>query len=120
MQTFEKCVVDELIEECQLIWAGIQNMRNDIFRHRLGEVHIIRKIGEGDLRFDHPKLRGMALGIGALGAESRPERINLRKCLCEAFAVELSGNGEICGFAEEILCEIHPAVLCFRQIVHIE
>ena len=65
-------------------------------------------------------IRGMALGIGALGAESRPERINLRNCLCEAFAVELSGNGEICGFAEEILCEIHPAVLCFRQIVHIE
>ena len=114
MQAFEKCVIDEFIKKFQLVGTGIEDVGNDVFRHRLGEVHIIREVGKSDLRLDHPKFGGMALGVGTLGAESRSERINLRKRLCEAFAVELSGNGEIRSLAKEILCEIHLAILCLR------
>ena len=65
--------------------------------------HVILEISKGDFRFDHPELRRVALGIGLLRAEGRPERVDLPECQRHALAFKLSGNRQGRRLLEEVL-----------------
>ena len=103
LKSFDKTLVDELVEEFELCGALLHNELDDILDHRLGGVHIVVKIGERHLGLDHPELSGVALGIGLLCTEGGTEGVNVCKRHREGLNVELTRNGQAGLLAEEIL-----------------
>jgi hypothetical protein len=43
-----------------------------MLQQRFGEARVVRKIGERDLRLDHPELGEVAAGVRVLGANVGP------------------------------------------------
>ena len=48
-----------------------------MLQQRLRQSRVVREIGERDLGLDHPELGEVAAGVRVLGAEGRPERVDL-------------------------------------------
>ncbi len=74
----------------------------------LGQLHIVLKIGEGNLGLHHPELGGVARRVGVLRAESGAERVHVAEGHGEVLGVQ-AGHGERGGLAEEIGAPIHLA-----------
>ncbi len=81
------------------------------FDHRLGGVHIIVEVGKRHFRLDHPELRRVTLGVRDLGAEGGAEGIHITESHGEVLGIELAGDGEAGGLAEEVLAVVDRAVL---------
>ncbi len=62
----------------------------------------------------------MALGVGDLGAEGRAEGVYVAEGHGKVLGVELAGNGQVRGLAEEVLAEVDLAVLGAGRVVGIE
>ena len=89
----------------------LQHIGNDVLQHILLHTHQILQIGKSHLRLDHPELSGMAGGVGVFRAESGTKGIDVAEGHGEGLTVELAGDGQVGGLAEEVLGEIHLAVL---------
>ena len=98
----------------------LQHIGDDEFDHVLRQAHIVIQVGKGDLRLDHPELSGMPGGVGVLRPEGGAEGVDVLKGHGKGFTVELAGDGEVGGLAEEILAEIHLAVLGLGDVVQVE
>ena len=94
-----------------------QDKTDDIFKHALRQTHIIIQIRKGHLWFNHPELRSMAGGIGILGAEGGAEGIYVAESHGIGLGIQLSAYGQVGGLAEEVLAEIHLALLRLWDIV---
>ena len=119
-QAVKKTLVHKLVEEGHLLRAALQNRVDDVLHHRLSGVHIIIQIREGHLRFDHPELRRMPRGIGYLSAEGGPEGIDVTESHGKVLGVQLAGNREVRGLAEEILAVVDTSVFLKRKIVQVK
>ena len=78
--------------------------RKMYLRRVLGEVGVVGEVGERDLRLDHPELGEVPAGVRVLGAERRPERVDLRQREAVRLDVELARHGE-----ERLACRRSPA-----------
>src|SRR6478609_9386497 len=67
-----------------------------------------------------PELGEMAAGVGVLGAEGRPERVDFGEREAVGFDIELAGHGEKRLAAEEILGEVDLALRRARQVGEVE
>ena len=86
-------------------------------QHIRGQGHVVLEVGKGDLRLNHPELRGMALGVGLLGAEGGAKGVHLAEGHGHALGLQLAGDGQAGWLAEEVLGEIHLAIRGLRNIV---
>ena len=111
VQAIQQTLVQKSVEEGHLLGSVLQDIGDDVLDHVLLQTHQILQIGKDNLGLDHPELGGMAGGVGVLGAEGGAEGVDVAEGHGEGFAVELTGNGQIGGLAEEVLAEIHLAVL---------
>ncbi len=62
----------------------------------------------------------MALSVGHLCSERGAEGVNIAEGHCKVLAVELAGNGEVGGLAEEVLAVIDSAVLLQGEVVEVK
>ena len=62
----------------------------------------------------------MARGVGVLGAERRAERVDVLERQREDLGFQLAGNGQVRGFAEEVLGVVHRAVLVLGHVLQIQ
>ena len=62
----------------------------------------------------------MTCRIGILGTERRTEGIDVAECHCVGLAVKLTADGKVCGFSEEVLCEVNGTVVVFRYVIEIK
>ena len=120
MQSFKQSLVNKGVKKLHLLRAAFQGAVDDILDHRLGGVHVIVEVGKRHLGLYHPKLGCVTLGVGNLRSEGRTEGVDIAERHCEVFAVELTGNGEVGAFSEEVLGEIDLAVLGAGQIVEVK
>ena len=120
VKTVKQSLVDEFVEEVHFLGGVLQNVRDDILDHGLGQLHIILQIGEGDLRLDHPEFGGMAGGVGVLRPEGGAEGVDVAESHGKSFAVKLAGNGQVGGLAEEVLGVIDLAVLGLGDVVQVK
>ena len=120
IQTLKKGLVHKAIEEVQLLGAGVQHVTDDVLDHIPRQLHIIGKIGKGDLRLDHPELGRVSCGVGVLSAEGGAKGINVTEGHSVGLALQLTGNGKVGALSEEILGKVNLAVLSTRRIVHIQ
>ena len=111
VESLQKTVVYKLIEKLQLTRAVFHNVANDVLDHRLGGIHVVTQVGKSHLRLDHPELGGVALGVGVLGAEGGAKGVDVTEGHGEVLGVELAGNGQVGGLAEEVLAPVDAAVL---------
>ena len=65
VQAIKQPFVYELIEEGHFLRGIFQHVGDDILDHVLGQTHIVREVCKGDLRLNHPELRGVALEFSA-------------------------------------------------------
>ena len=120
VQTVQKSLVHEGVEEIHLLGSILQHILNDIFQHGLRKIHVVVQIRESTLRLNHPELRRVTGGIGILRAEGRPEGIDIAEGLGICLAVELSAYRQVRLLAEEILAVIYIALLVQRRILGIQ
>ena len=73
------------------------------------QSRLVRETGERDLRLDHPDSE-MAAGVRVIGAEGRPEGVDLGQCQPVGLEIELPRDRQECLAAEEILREIQLLV----------
>ncbi len=90
------------------------------FQEPLRQRRVVGKVGEGDLRLDHPELGEVAAGVGVLGAERRPEGVDLGEREAVGLDVELPRHCQERLAAEEVLAEIDLARRRARQVGEIE
>ena len=76
---------------------------DDFFDKFFGEVHVAGDVAEGHFGLDHPEFGEVADGVAVFGAEGGAERIDVGEAHRLGFDVELTGDGEVAGFAEEVL-----------------
>ena len=71
---------------------------DDVDEEVLGEVHVVVEVDEGDLGLDHPELGQVAARLRLLGAEGRPEAVDLAERHRAGLHVELarSASGRPC------------------------
>ena len=119
-QTFQQTLVHELVQEGHLLGRVLQHVADDIFQHGFRGVHVVFQVSEGHFRLDHPELRRVARGVRVLGAEGRPEGIDVAEGHGEGLAVQLSAHGQVRFLAEEVLREIDGAVFSARRGVRVE
>ena len=119
VQTVQQTLIHKLVEEGHFLGSMLQNIGNDVLQHVLFHPEQIVQIGEGHLGLDHPELGGMAGGVGVFGTEGGAEGIDVAEGHGIGLAVELAGNGQIGGFAEEVLAEVHLAVLGQGNVLQI-
>ena len=120
VQTIQKPLVNEGIEEIHFLRSILKYITDHIFEHFLCKIHVVIQICECTLRLDHPELSCMTCGIGILCSESRSKCINIAECLCIGLTIELSAYGKVCLFAEEVLAVIYGTILVQRRVLHIQ
>ena len=108
LQPRDGLLVDALGEEGHVVRALVEHGAEGVLEQVLGEVGIVREVGEGDLRLDHPELGEVPAGVGVLGAERRPEGVDLGERQAVRLDVELTRDGQEGGSAEEVLAEVDP------------
>ena len=109
VQPLQQPLVDELVQHGQLVGAAFHHVADDVLEHALGQLHIVLKVGEGNLGLHHPELGGMARRVGILRAERGAERVHVPEGHGEVLGVQLAGHGERGGLAEEVGAPIHLA-----------
>ena len=120
LQSLQKSLIHELIEEGHLIRRILHNIADNVLQHCLGKLHVVLKICKADFRLNHPELSGMARRVGVLCTECRSERIHIAECKGIGLNVQLSGNRQIGGLSEEILGIIDGTVFILRNVVQIQ
>ena len=60
LESLDQSLVHERVEESHLFRRVVENVADDIFQHRLRDVHIVRKIRKRHFRLDHPEFSRMA------------------------------------------------------------
>ena len=120
VQPIQQPLVHKAVEKLHLLGAALQHPVDDILHHGLGHVHIILQVAEGHLRLDHPELGGVALGIGDLRSEGGAEGVHIPEGHGKVLRVQLAGNGQVRGFAEKVLGEVHLAVLGAGRVAGIQ
>ena len=111
VEPLQQSLVHKLVEEFQFFRRMLHHVGNDIADHFLGQRHVVKQIGEGDFRLDHPEFRGVALGVALFRAEGRAEGIDVAEGGAEGFHVQLAGNRQAGGLAEKVLGKVHLSVL---------
>jgi hypothetical protein len=87
-----------------------QPILEGVFQQTFRQCRIVREVGKGDLRLDHPELGEVAAGVRVLGAEGRPEGVDLGECQAVGFDIELPRHRQKRLAAKEILREIDLAL----------
>ena len=90
------------------------------FNSRSAKRRVVRQVGEGDLRLDHPELGEVAAGVRVLGAEGRAEGVDLGQRQAIRLDIELARDRQERLAAEEILREIDLARRRARQVGEIQ
>ena len=116
----EQLLVDELAEELEVGRAVRLRVADEVFHEFLGERHVALKIAERHLGLDHPKLRGVARGVGILRAERRAERVDIRKRRRKNFRLQLAAHGEKGFLGKKIFRDVDRAVFRHRRMRQIE
>ena len=119
-QPVQKALIHKLVAKLHVLGAGLQHIVDDIFDGRLDDVHVIGQVGEGHLRLDHPELRGMALGVGALRPEGGAEGVHLAEGHGHTLRLQLAGYREGRGLLEEVLLVVDGAVLVLGQVLQVQ
>ena len=109
VQALEQTLVHKLVEHIELVGAGGHNVLEDVLEHGLGVVHVVVEVGEGHLGLDHPKLGGVARGVGVFGAEGGAKGVHVAKGHGKVLGIELAGHGEACMLAKEVLAPVDLA-----------
>ncbi len=115
-----QALFDPLVEEGEVVLPLVQQGLEDELQESLGQRRVVGEIGEGDFRLDHPELGEVAAGVRVLGAERRPEGVDLGEREAVGLDIELSGHGEERFAAEEVLAEIDLACRRARQVGEVE
>ncbi len=110
-QALDETVVVFVVEELQVVHAVVQGVLDQVFYEFLGQDHVVFQLVEGHFRFNHPELGQVAGCIGILGAEGRTEGVDFTHGRGTQFAFQLAADGQGSLLAEEILAEIHFAVV---------
>ena len=103
VQPLGQARLDALVEKCHLIRQALEGGTDHIFDEILCEVDVVGEVSEGDLRLDHPKLGGMARGVGIFGAEGWPESVDILEGQRHSFGVQLAADRKVRRLAEEFL-----------------
>ena len=120
VQALEQTLVHKLVEHIELVGAGGHNVLKDVLEHGLGVVHVVVKVGKGHLGLDHPKLGGVARGVGVLGTEGGAKGVHVTKGHGKVLGIELAGHGEACMLAKEVLAPVDLAGLGEGRIFGVE
>ena len=120
LQPLLEALVHEGVEEVDLVGALLHDGADDVLDHGLGHVHVALEVAEGHLRLDHPELGGVALGVGILRPEGGAEGVHVAEGHGEVLGVELAGDGQVGGLAEEVLAVVHLAVLGAGRVLHVQ
>ena len=102
IKSFKQSLVDHGIEEFHFSWTFSSDIIDAVLDHIFYQLHIVFKIRKSDLRFDHPELRRMSLGVGVLRSESRTEGIDISEGHRKSFNMKLSGYRQRSMLAKEI------------------
>ena len=120
LQTLDEALVHEAVEEGQLVGALAHDLLDGELNHGLSHVHVALQVGEGHFRLDHPELGGVALGVGVLRPEGGTEGVHIAEGHGKVLGVELAGDGQVGGLAEEVLGVVDGAVLVAGGILGIQ
>ena len=115
-----QALLDPLVEEGEILVPLLQQRLEGVLQEPLRQRRIVGEVGEGDLRLDHPELGEVAAGVGVLGAERRPEGVDLGEREAVGLDVELPRHRQERLAAEEILGEIDLALRRARQVGEVE
>ena len=99
----DRLLVDPLGEERHVVGALVEDRAEAVLEQVLGQVGVVRDVGEGDLRLDHPELGEVPAGVRVLRPEGRPERVDARQRQAVRLDVELARDGQVGRLAEEVL-----------------
>jgi hypothetical protein len=83
-------LLDALVEKGEIFLSFVQQRRGGVFQQCFRESRIVREIGERNLRLDHPELSEVAAGVRVLGAEGRPEGVDLGQRQAVRLDIELA------------------------------
>ena len=120
VQALDETLVHKLVEHVELVGAGCHDVLEDVLEHGLGVIHVVVEVGEGHLGLDHPKLGGVARGVGVLGAEGGAKGVHIAKGHGEVLGVELAGYGKACVLAKEVLAPVDLAGLGEGRVFGVE
>ena len=120
LQPLQQALVHEAVEKGQLLRALFHHLTDDELDHGLRHIHIALQVCEGHFRLDHPELGGVALGVGVLRPEGGAEGIYVPEGHGEVLRVQLAGDGEVRGFTEEVLGEVHLPILGHGRIFGVQ
>jgi glycyl-tRNA synthetase beta chain len=101
--------LDTLEKEGHVIAAFVQHCAYHVAQEVFRETRQVREIGECDLGLDHPELGEVAGRVRVFGAEGRAEGVDPAQRTAVGLDVELTGDGEECLAAEEILFKVDLA-----------
>ena len=90
-------------KEIQIVHAIFERIFDQAFQEIFSQIHVVLKFIEGHFRLNHPEFGKVARGIGVFGPECWSESINVAQSSCPQFAFQLSRNGQVGSFSEEIL-----------------
>ena len=111
LEPFNKSVVVFVIKELDVLHAVVQSILHEIFHELLFEVHGLIHVVERHFRLDHPELCKMSRSVGVLCPECRTESIDFTYSCSSELTFELAAHGKTCLLAEEVLAEVHFAVV---------
>ena len=120
VQTLEQTLVHKLVEHIELVGAGGHNVLKDVLEHGLGVIHVVVQVGKGHLGLDHPKLGGVARGVGVFGAEGGAKGVHVAKGHGKVLGIELAGHGKARVLAKEVLAPVDLAGLGEGRIFGVE
>ena len=103
LQFIDQARLDPLVEEGQILGAVLQSVDYQVPQKVLGQGAVVRPIGKGHFRLDHPELAGVAAGVGVFGAEGGAEGIDVREGGGEELPLELAADGEPGLLPEKVL-----------------
>src|SRR5262249_10818662 len=107
-------------EEGEILLAFLEQGLQNELEQPLRQGRVVAKVGERDLWLDHPELGKVAAGVRVLGAERRPEGVDLGERETRGLDVELPRPRQERLAAEEILREIDLTLRRARQIGEVE
>ena len=116
VQSLEKALVHEFVEELHLLGSVLQGEAYDVFDHVFHDLHVAFQVAESHLGLDHPELGGVACGVGVFSSEGGSEGVHVSESQGEDLRLQLAGYGQVHGLAEEI----HLAVLCSGDVVQVQ
>ena len=72
----------------------LEQVSDHVGDHILREGHVVLEVRKGDLGLDHPELRRVPRGVGALGTEGGAEGVDLAEGHGHALGRELPRHGQ--------------------------